>query len=94
MDKISIAEGRKQLKALGYTLSARANPFKEELKTLSFEGNGAKRTTVTSAEVYSLKFRHDHSAAFNVINRIECDVTKPPNITAAKSLENYIRKLE
>lgn len=80
MDKISIERGRFMLREIGYTLSARANPFKHELKTLSFKGNGIlKPVEVTSASVYSLKFRYDHAAAFDIINRIEADMEKPPN---------------
>lgn len=77
MDKLSIKEGRKQLKALGYTLHARANPFKSELKTLGFSGNGAADTS--GGNVFPAEFYNKHKSAFEILNRIEANADKAPN---------------
>lgn len=65
---MNVSEGRKALKELGYKLSAKANPFKFELKTLTITKEGF---SYTSGNIITKEAYDQHETALKVLNKID-----------------------
>lgn len=58
---------RTAFKAIGYRVSFKRNPFKDNLCTIAFmSGDMLKPCEVSSSSVYGAEFRLQHAAAFAI----------------------------